>query len=66
MQSQSHFHKLICPFVHSVVIGMQLGVDDKPSNNDQNDNQDVELERRRGAQQLLKWLIKQSEAVRGW
>ena len=45
---------------------MQLGVDAKSANKDQNDNQDVELKRKRGAQQLLKWLLKQSEVVRGW
>ena len=68
MQSQSHFPKLICPFTHSVVIGVQLGgvqlgVDANSSNNNQNEN---ELKRKRGAQQLLKWLLKQSEVVRGW
>ena len=66
MQPQSYLHKFLCPFTHSVVIGVQLGVDAKSSNNNQNDNQDVELERKRGAQQLLKWLLKQSEVVRGW
>ena len=60
------FHKILYFFTHSIAIGVQLGVDAKSANKDQNNNQDVELKRKRGAQQLLKWLLNQSEAVRGW
>ena len=59
------FHKILYFFTHSIVIGMQLGDDAKSANKDQNDNQDVELKRKRGARHLLKWLLNQSEAVHG-